>query len=82
MSLRDHPEGWNKIQDNYKSELFVMDSQHQDPSIYTIKPVSGKGVVLKVNQCQLYNLKRSLGTLILHIVSQTLVCKNTNLQRN
>ena len=27
--LRDHPKGWNKIQDNYKSELFVMESQHQ-----------------------------------------------------
>ena len=26
--LRDHPEGWNKIQDHYKGKLFVMDSMH------------------------------------------------------
>ena len=37
--LRDHLEGQNKIQDNYKSELFVMVSQHQDPNIYTIGPL-------------------------------------------
>ena len=59
--LRDHPEGWNKIQDNYKSELFVMESQHQDPNVYTIKPDSHKGVVQKVNWHELFNLKRSLG---------------------
>ena len=28
LLLRDHPEGQNKIQDNYKSELFVVESQH------------------------------------------------------
>ena len=37
-----------------------MESQHLDPNVYTIKPVSGKGVVQKVNQYQLFNLKRSL----------------------
>ena len=47
--LRDHPEGWNKIQDNYKNELFVMVSQHQDPNVYTIKPLNGKGPMHKVN---------------------------------
>ena len=26
--LCDHPEGQNKIQDNYKNKLFVMDSKH------------------------------------------------------
>ena len=30
---RDHLEGCNKIQDNYRSELFVAESQHQDPNI-------------------------------------------------
>ena len=29
--LCDHPEGWNKIQDNHKNELFVVESQQQDP---------------------------------------------------
>ena len=32
--LRDHPEGTNKIQDNYKSELFVVSEHHQDPNVY------------------------------------------------
>ena len=43
--LRDHPKGWNNIQDSDRSELFVMESQHQNPNVYSIKPVSGKGVV-------------------------------------
>ena len=60
MLLRDHPEGQNKIQGNFKSKLFVVESQHLDPNVYIIKPVSGKGVVQKVNWCQLFNLKRSL----------------------
>ena len=29
--LCDHPEGQNKIQDHYKSELYVMESKHRDP---------------------------------------------------
>ena len=41
--LCDHPEGQNKIQDNYKSELFVMESKHQDPNVYITKPINGKG---------------------------------------
>ena len=39
--LHDHPKGRNKIQDNYKNELFVMESQHQDLNVYTIKPLNG-----------------------------------------
>ena len=39
MLHRDHPEGQNKIQDIYKSELFVMESQHQYPNVYTITPL-------------------------------------------
>ena len=35
--LCDHPEGCNKIQDNYKSKLFIMESKHQDPNVYPIK---------------------------------------------
>ena len=41
--LCDHPEGHNKFQDNYKSELFVMELKHQDPNVHMIKPFSGKG---------------------------------------
>ena len=31
--LHDHPEGHNKIQDNYKSELFVVELKHQNPNV-------------------------------------------------
>ena len=79
---RDQPEGKNKIKDSYKSELFIMKSQHQDPNVYIIKPVRGNSVVQKVNQHQLFKLKRSPRDLILWLVSQTSVCKNTNLRRN
>ena len=48
--LHDHPKGQNKIQGNYKNELFVMESQHQDLNVYTIKPLNGKGPMCKVNQ--------------------------------
>ena len=30
LLLRDHAESQNKLQDNCKSELFVVESQHQD----------------------------------------------------
>ena len=60
--LRDHPEGRNKIQDNYKNELFVMESQHQDPNVYTIRPLNGKGPMHKVNQWQLFDLQKTQGS--------------------
>ena len=47
--LHDHWEGHNKIQDNYKSELFVMESKHKDPNVYTIKSLNGKGPMCMVN---------------------------------
>ena len=60
--LHDHPKGQNKIQDNYKNELFVMESQHQDPNVYTIKPLNGKGPMHKVNWQQLYDLQKTQGS--------------------
>ena len=60
--LHDHPKGRNKIQDNNKSELFVMESQHQDPNVYTIKPLNGKGPMCKVNWQQLFNLQKTQGS--------------------
>ena len=47
--LWDHPEGHNKIQDNYKSELFVIESKHQDLKLYIIKPLNGKGPMCTIN---------------------------------
>ena len=34
--LRNHPKGRHKIQDNYKSEFFIIVLKHKDPNIYTI----------------------------------------------
>ena len=59
MLLHDHPEGHTKIQDNYKNELFVIELEHQDPNVYIIKPLNGKGPVCMVNWQQLFNLHKS-----------------------
>ena len=48
--LHDHPEGLNKIQDHYKSKLFVMDSKHWDPNVYNIQPLCGKGPMCMMNR--------------------------------
>ena len=47
--LHDHPKSWNKSQDNLKSELFFMKLKHQDPNVYTIKPLNVKGPMHMVN---------------------------------
>ena len=60
--LCDHPKGQNKIQDNYKNELFDMESQHQDPNVYTIRPLNGKGPLCKVNWWQLFDLQKTQGS--------------------
>ena len=39
--VRDHPEGRCKIQDNYKSELFMVVWKHKDPNVYIIHPLCG-----------------------------------------
>ena len=57
--LPDHPEGCNKIQDNYKNELFVMEFKYQDPNVYIIKPLNGKGPMCKVNWWQLFDLQKT-----------------------
>ena len=61
MLLHDHSEGQNKIQDNYKSKLFVMESKHRDPNVYNIKPLSGKGSMHMVNWQQLFDFQKSQG---------------------
>ena len=42
--LRDHPEGCNRIQDNYKSELFIVADHHKDPNVYLIQSLDKKGL--------------------------------------
>ena len=60
--LHDHPKGHNKIQDNYKNELFVMELKHQDPNVYIIKPLNGKGPMHRVNWWQLFDLQKTQGS--------------------
>ena len=59
--LRDHPEGCNKIQDNYKSELFVVVNHDKDPSVYIIQSLDKKGLKKTVNRQQLIDLKKCQG---------------------
>ena len=51
-----------RFQDNYKNELFVVESQHKDPNVYTIRPLNGKGPMLKVNWWQLFDLQKTQGS--------------------
>ena len=59
--LRDHPEGCNKIQDWYKTDVFVVVGHHMEPNVYYTqllnkdKPRPPK----VVNQHQLFVLNRS-----------------------
>ena len=41
--LCNHPEGHNKIQDNYKSKLFVVVDQHKVHNVYIIQSLNKKG---------------------------------------
>ena len=59
MLLCDHPEGHNKIQDNYKSRL--VESKDQDLNVNTIKPLNGKNPMHMVNWWQLFDLHKSQG---------------------
>ena len=44
-----------------------MESQHQDPNVYTIKPLNGKGPIHKVNWWQLFDLQKTQGV-ISHLI--------------
>ena len=59
--LRDYPMGCNKIQDNYKSELFIVVDHHKDPNVYIIQSLDKKGPKKTVNRQQLFDLKKSQG---------------------
>ena len=48
--LHDHLEGWNKIQDDYKLDLFEVTGKHSDPNAFFVRPLDGKGLVKQVNQ--------------------------------
>ena len=69
--LCDHPEGWNKIQDHYKSKLYVVELKHWDPNVYKIKPLCGKGPMHTVNWQQLFEHQKSPGDNFLHPAPDT-----------
>ena len=61
--LHDHPEGWNKIQDRYKTDMYVVVGHHQEePNVYYIQLLNSNkpGQPKVVNRRQLYDLKRSV----------------------
>ena len=76
--LCDHPEGQNKIQDNYKSELFIVELKHWDPNVYKIKPLCGKGPMHMVNRLQLFDLQKALGDNLLHPAPDNLFAYNVD----
>ena len=61
--LRDHPEGCNKIQDRYKTDVYIVVGHHpQEPNVYYIQLLNSSkpGQPKVVNRRQLYDLKRSV----------------------
>ena len=48
-----------------------MELKHQDPNVYNIKPLCGKGPMHMVSQQQLFNLQKSQGDNLLHPAPDT-----------
>ena len=59
MLLHDHLEGRNKIQDKYKSDIYVVIGHHEENNVYYIQLLNKDkpGHPRVVNQCQLFDLK-------------------------
>ena len=59
--LRDHPEGRNKIQDRYKSDVYVVVGHHAEPNVYYIQLLNSDkpGSPKAVNRRQLFDLNRT-----------------------
>ena len=60
--LRDHPEGWNKIQNKFKSDVYEVVDHHKEPNVYYIKRLDADKYTQPkvVNRHQLFDLKRSV----------------------
>ena len=59
--LCDHLQGCNKIQDGYKSDVYIIVGHHLEPNVYYIQLLNKDkpGPPKVVNQCELFNLKWS-----------------------
>ena len=60
--LWDHLEGHNKIQNRFKSDVYIMVSHHDEPNVYYIKLLNSdkKALPKGVNRCQLFDLNQSV----------------------
>ena len=60
--LRNHPEGRNKIQDKFKSDVYYVSDHHKEPNVYYIKRLDADKYTPPkvVNRRQLFDLKRSV----------------------
>ena len=60
--LCDHPKGMNKIQDKYKSDVYMVVGHHQEPNVIYIQLLNPdhKSKPKVVNHHQLYNLNQSV----------------------
>ena len=60
--LRSHPEGRNKIQDKFKSDVYYVSDHHKEPNVYYIKWLGADKYTPPkvVNRRQLFDLKRSV----------------------
>ena len=54
--LRDHPEGRNKIQDHYKSDLFKVVKKVEHPNNFWIISIGSSGHPKEVNRRQLFDI--------------------------
>ena len=54
--LRDHPEGRNRIQDHYKSDLFKVVKKGERPNNFWIIPIRSSGHPKEVNCQQLFDI--------------------------
>ena len=59
--LQDHPKGRNKIQDRYKSDVYIVIGHHHEPNMYYVQLLNKdcKGHPKVVNHHQIYDLNRS-----------------------
>ena len=60
--LHDHPEGCNKIQNRFKSDVYVVVDHHKEPNVYYIRLLSASkdSQPKVVNRHQLFDLNRSV----------------------
>ena len=66
--LYDHSEGCNKIQDQYKSDMYIVVGHHTEPNVYYIQLLNKDkpGLPKVVNQCHLFNLNHSSPPSVAH----------------